>query len=160
MAQCEMCSKDLPLIEAEIEGVSMKVCQACSKFGTVKNTPVTRKPQSVRKSRPVRRRPQIDEEMMEFVVPNAGELVKSAREKRKMRQIDLSRQLSISESEIHQVESGHLRPTLAIAKRFEEGLNIKLIAKRDLTKKPEVYGTQDDDVGGMTIGDMIKIKKK
>lgn len=146
---CDMCGADASTRKYRVEGVEMNLCKGCSTYGT----PIL--PSKVAKV--FKRRKVEKEEEFEFIVPNAGSLVKSAREKRGMKQIDLSRMLNIKESTIHKVESGELKPTLAVAKQFEEGLGLKLIAKR---KEKDLHGgaTSSGESTGFTIADFMKKK--
>ena len=164
MAQCEMCSKsvDNPTVVL-VEGVEMKVCPACIKFGKRPAAKPVISQHMVRNAQRVFRkqtkRADVDEN--KYVSSDAGKLVKAAREKLGIKQIDLSRKLSIAEAEIHQVESGHMSPTLALARKFEQGLHIKLIKEFEKDDEETISGySSGDSSGGVTIGDMIKIKKR
>lgn len=151
MAQCEMCNASKPLSPVIIEGVKMSVCNECKKFGkSVDDQP----------SRPGARRAEFVKraivETNEFVVANAGQIVKAEREKRGLKQIDLSRMLNIRESVIHQLESGKYKPTLEEAKKIEKGLDLQLVAKEKIT---DFNQTRSSSVA-LTIGDLLKGKIK
>ena len=36
MAVCEMCGKEANLVNSDVEGVELKLCPGCSKYGLVK----------------------------------------------------------------------------------------------------------------------------
>ena len=151
MSSCEMCGKESEkLKEVRVEYVPMKVCTNCERYGTVekkKHTPVVKRTFVQTKS---------VTSAYEFIVTNAGELIKDAREKKNMRQVDLARRMVFKESIIHQVESSHRKPTLAEARKFEEVLNITLIAKNTGKNDVELESTK---TSGFTIGDLIKDKR-
>lgn len=168
MAQCEMCSQSVenPTVVL-IEGVEMKVCPNCTRFGTKKPGKPVIPQHMIRNAQRVFRKQtkRVDVDENKYVSDDAGKLVKSAREKLGLKQIDLSRKLSIAEAEIHQVESGHMSPTLALARKFEQGLHIKLIKEypakgSDEDDEASGYVSSSPSSGGVTIGDMIKIKKR
>ncbi|MFT4312391.1 MAG: helix-turn-helix domain-containing protein [Candidatus Woesearchaeota archaeon] len=150
--KCEMCSSDGQLTPRIIEGVELQLCPKCKHYGL----PPAQKKQPFRKKSPASRYQQ--DETYEFITPKAGQLIKAEREKRNLKQIDLSRMLNIKESVIHQVESGHAKPTFADAKIFEQGLGVKLIFKKD-TSDIDIQ-TKPTESSGFTIADMIKKKKE
>ena len=159
MAQCEMCAKSLQSSsKVIIEGVIMTVCANCAKFGKPVERPKqntllakthgkSQKLGNANSFKPRRRAQNADADYV--ILPNIGQLIKQARETRNMRQIDLSRLLSISESEIHQIEAGSLMPTLAVARKFESGLKLKLITKLSQDDEDEA----DADIGLVDIDD-------
>lgn len=154
MPTCELTGKECPyLVEVIIEGVQMKVAPEQAKYGKpiekeINNSIKTRKPFYPQQSQKT--------QIYEFILPNAGTVVKQAREKLGLRQIDLAKKLLIKESTIHQVESGHLKPTVDEAKKLEEGLGIIITAKKTLKNDVELEHTK---TSSFTIGDMIKDKR-
>ena len=72
-----------------------------------------------------------------------------------LKQEELAQKIAEKVSVIHKVESKHLRPSLALAKKLEHFLNIKLIEKY----KEEKTKTLDFTDSALTIGDLIKFKK-
>jgi putative transcription factor len=157
MPNCELCGGEGPLTKIRIEGVVMQACGNCAKHGTPIDAPASGF-NSSRPSRPyrdpIKKTVGNDDE---YVLPNAGALIKAAREKMNMRQIDLSKRLNIAESVIHQIESGNYKPTMDVIKKFEAGLSLKLIGT--VSREPVVLDKQME-TRAFTIGDMIQNKLK
>lgn len=148
MAQCEMCGNSAErLTPGIIEGVELNVCQNCLKLGKRKPKPISLK-QNFR-SFNNSKGPE------EKIVSNYGSLIKEAREKRGMRQLDLAKMLQIKDSFLHHIETQDMPLRLELAKKFEETLNIKLIKE---VKESEVE-VEKTNSSGMTLGDLIKVKK-
>ena len=149
MGQCELCGRSSETLKnVRVEGVEMNCCPVCAKSGVEVKNYVFEKPQRRSFKREIKNE-------YEFIVPNAGALIKAKREQMNMKQIDLSRRLNIKESIIHQVESGSLKPTLDVAKKFEEGLGIFIISKQEVKK----VNLEQTDTKGFTLGDFIKKRK-
>ncbi len=158
MANCEMCGANGNLQPVIVEGVQMLACPNCVKFGKlVSNTPQGQKRTYV----PGMRMPKRDETPTEFVVPNAGDIIKAAREKRGMRQVDLARMLNIRESIVHQIEAGNTHQMLDVVKKFETALSLKLVAKRTAASEDDATPAAKVDAKPLTIGDLLsKAMKK
>ncbi len=149
MAQCEICGKETDLFNAIIEGTTLSVCANCAKFGNVL--------QPVKSyAKPKGFGGKFTEQETEAIVEDYGSRIKSAREKRDMKQEDLAKAISEKESVIHKIESGHMEPSFTIAKKLEHFLGIKLITRVKLSA--DALETEKTS-GGMTIGDMIKFRK-
>ena len=147
MAQCEMCgTEEDHLTLAIIEGVELKVCKSCLKLGKKKPSIPKRFGHKTRIQKP---------NFEERVISNAGNLIKSAREKRNMRQIDLAKMLQIKDSQLHHIEIGDMPLNLKLAKEIEHTLEITLVKK---FKHIEVEETKHETTG-LTLGDLIKSKK-
>lgn len=110
--QCELCGKDLPLVNATIEGVDMQVCVSCSKMGFVKKAAPPKQERIV---------------LVDMVVVNAGPLIKAERERRGMRQIDLAKMLQIKDSLLHNIETGNLKLEMSLARKIQDILGVELV---------------------------------
>ena len=146
---CEICGKKRKLVEAVIEGTMLSVCSDCVKFG---------KTVLVQKREPERKFPRkINiEEDPEIIAPEFPILIKEAREKMNLNQKELAEKIAEKESIIHQLESGHMNPTIALARKLEKTLNIKLIEIYKVQEKKQV----DLSDPTLTIGDLLKLDKK
>lgn len=147
--QCEICGKKDNLVSAIVEDSVLSVCKACSKYGNV----IT-----VKSSKPSQEPPKkiiTIEEPIEVIVPDFSLKIKNARESLKLKQEQLAKNLKEKTSLIHKLESGHLTPSISLAKKLESFLNIKLIEQYEEEKKQ--INIKDED---LTIGDLIKIKDK
>ena len=149
---CELCGKtEDNLLRAIIESVELNVCKACSKFGKALS--------SVRKDIPREQQKrfaeQPKEEKIELIVEDYPDLVKKKRESMGLSQKDFAIKLNEKESTLHHIETGHLEPSLALARKLEKFLNLKLVEEHEENVK---LGRRKADEG-FTLGDFIKIKK-
>ena len=142
MANCELCGRSGNLIKAIVEGSLLNVCENCAKFGKVIE---------VKQNLQLKPIKQKTTELINIISPEYPKLIKNSREKLNMKQEDLAKKIDEKLSVIHKLETGHLQPTILLAKKLEKTLNIKLI---------EVYQETHDQLNfkdsGLTIGDLIK----
>ena len=118
MGSCESCgNKTETLILCKIEGVELKVCRDCKSLGEV----VKPKKPAYTYTKPKRVRYE------KIVIETAPDLLKTAREARNMRQIDLAKMLQIKESLVHHIETREIQMTLALAAKIEDALDLILI---------------------------------
>ena len=149
---CEMCGKETELQKAIIEGVEMNVCAQCGKFGRV----VRRLRVEETAGKQAKKEAEEEEpEVVESIVGDYTGIIKKAREKTGLKQEDVAKKINEKESVIHQIESGHFKPGLALARKLEKFFHIILVEKVTV-EKGKKKSNEDDE--GMTIGDMIKIK--
>jgi putative transcription factor len=149
MSACDMCGMDVELVDAIVEGTMLQVCRRCSSYGDVitveRVQPDTKKPRKI-----------VVEEETSHVVDDCSQRVKSAREKKKLKQQELAQQIGERESVIHKIESGHLQPSHDLARKLERYLGVNLLVTyKELPKK-----TVDLREGELTIGDLLKYKGK
>jgi len=126
MASCESCGKKVENpIKCKIEGVELKVCKECSKFGEiVRNKPKIDNFNSIKFKK--RRKKE------KIIVANAPELLKAERERRKMRQIDLAKMLQIKESLIHHIETREIALTIQLGEKIDEVLGLELVKELEI----------------------------
>jgi len=163
MVSCELCGRKDAVYDCEIEGTRMKVCQDCSRFGAVKGKSNVRIVVSDSK-KPVSNDP-------EYVfVQGYGLLVKNAREKTGLKQEDFAKSINEHKSLIHQVEIEHIKPNILLARKLERILKIKIVeeVKNERYEQKEESKTLNSTgrlssapkAQGLTLGDMMNIKKK
>ena len=154
---CDLCGKvEDSLARTLIEGVELDVCLACSKFGKV-IAPVRRYTPKEQHKMIQQSQPQsLKEEKIELLVENCSELIKKKRESLGLSQKDFSLKISEKESTIHNIETGHFEPSIALARKLERALGIKLIEQHE-EKHLETEKRKRDE--GFTFGDFIKVKK-
>jgi putative transcription factor len=156
MSNCDLCGVKPSKFDAEIEGVMMHVCEDCARFGKIKiKTNVNIVIKEARKQ-------EIQEPLYTFI-SGYGAIVKNAREKLNLKQDEMAKRLNERESTLHQIESEHLKPSVALAQKLEHALHIHIMnhetASNDDTntvsssKNLNSRGNKD---AGLTIGDMIK----
>lgn len=146
---CELCGKKAAKIDAIVEGTMLKVCENCSEYGKVIpiKKPVIREQTKLRVER---------EEPIETIVLDYADKIKKARESLDLKQEDVSKKIAEKQSVIHKIETGHLKPSLDLARKFERLFNIKLIeeTKEKQSKNLDFKNTK------LTIGDILKLKRK
>lgn len=149
--QCELCGKDTELFNALVEGTQLRVCAKCGKFGNVLRKVL---PPASQKSVSVTREPVI----VEQIVSDYSQKIKTAREKRGLTQLDFAKLLTVKESLIHKMETGHFEPSIDIAQKMEKILHITLVETRQ--DSAVIQQKKEDKAEGMTIGDILKIKNQ
>ena len=125
----------------------MKVCQNCSRFGTVRRRADTvRVPQKKMHTEPAFR-----------VIVNYASLLRQAREKQGLSQEHFARFLQEKESIVAKWEQGRMQPSVDIARRLEKTLGVSLVVE-DVEQSFE----KDKNVraDGFTLGDFMKVRKK
>ena len=151
---CEMCGKEEATVKATIEGTVLTVCDKCSRFGKVVGK--VSMLAAAAKGKTGKNEMPGAEEYIEIVVPGFGSIIKQKRESLGLKQDEFARKVAVKESVLHKMETGSLRPDLEEARRLGKMLGLKLVEK--LEEGPAVVTQQRKDV--LTLGDMIKIKKK
>lgn len=149
--QCELCGREDELVEAVVEGSILSVCNQCSKYGhviAIKKTKVAETPKKIELK--------LEDDILEVVVKDYSEKVKKAREGKKLTQEELAKKINEKESLVQKIESGHLEPSLYLAKKLENFLQIKLIEKESNGEKVKI----DFKGNGLTIGDLVSFKNK
>lgn len=141
---CELCGKETSMTRALVEGVEMSVCRTCSGFGKILQTPVVRQHKA---------NPKLPE-TISTIVPDAGELVRKAREKLGLTQKDFALKVNEHQSTIYKVETAHLEPNMMLARKLERNLGIILIEEHE----DAVISSPKTKSASLTIGDMIKLK--
>ena len=149
MSACELCGGEDSLVDAIVEGSVLKVCSRCKEFGDV--IEVNR--EDVRRERPKR---VYFKEPEEYVADDYGIKIKNAREKLGLKQEELAKKINEKESAVHKIESGQLTPSIVLANKLEKFLGIKLIEKYEEVNKPKI----DFRSGSLTVGDLLRLKKK
>lgn len=180
--QCEVCGKPIfktPVV-VEIEGTKMRTCEMCTKFGTpVKQTkrhngpggrvgsmgPAGQAgPTGPTEKQPLRKPPvsgfmrRIEPGAIELPEPKEdyNEIIKSAREGRGLTREEMGKKINEKTSVITRLESKKMQPDIKLARKLEHALKIKILDERrteDAIDSPRTTG------GGMTLGDLFKVKK-
>lgn len=149
-----MCGRTADLLTADIEGVELKVCQNCAKYGKVKAGPRHYfKPAGRSFNKPL----VLPKETAEFkVVDNFNTILRSAREKSNLNQEDFAKFLNEREHLIAKWEQGSLKPSLEEAKKIGRILGLSLIVKDDAEAVPLPKSKPDE----FTLGDFVKVRKR
>lgn len=151
---CDMCGKESNLSRVLVEGTEMSVCNDCKKYGKYLGPVKEPKKEEIKKENEMTE--DIEEkEDIEIVVSDFAKKIRSARNKKNMKQEEFAKMISEKESMIHKLETGDFKPSLELARKLEKKLNIKLIE----TYHEEFKPNKKENSGPLTIGDLIKIKK-
>jgi len=156
---CEICGSEVKhLTTVVVDKATLDVCDRCARFGK----PVESKPTADRSRIAPRRatgsRKASGRTKAEFdVVDGYGSLIRSARERRGLTQEDLGKKVSEKTSTIHRLESESLAPSIALARKLERYLKIKLLERADLDLELETsLHPSNKDV---TLGEVLRIRK-
>jgi putative transcription factor len=152
--QCDICGKEVKnLTEVDVEGTILSLCDDCKKFGK----PI-KKPKRIVRSRK-RYDTEEEDKPIEMIRPDYSSVLKSARQKKGLKQEDVAKKLNEKESMIHSLETGHHEPSLDLARKLENFYGVKVIETVDKEEK-EKKSKAKSKSSGLTIGDIIKVKKK
>jgi len=149
--KCDMCSSEEPLFKADIEDAMLNVCEKCTKFGKVLGKVPQNKIKEIFRPTITKQDP-----TMQIITKNYKKKIKETRESLKLTQKEFSKKINEKESLIHQLESGHLKPSIVLAKKLEKFLKIKLIEEYEEKEQQLTH----EKTESFTIGDIIKKKNK
>ncbi len=159
---CELCGRETnQLYLVEIEGSKLMVCEKCKGYGKfIKKITNFEEPKKEQKKETKeigeKKTTEIFNEDSYDFVDNYGKLIKQKREEMGLTQEQFAKLLNERESIIHKIENQEIEPSYNLAKKIEKKLGIKI-----LTKTPNyAYSTKDKTKAVLTLGDVIKIKKK
>ena len=85
---------------------------------------------------------------------NYNSLIKNKREKLNLTQDELAIKLKEKVSLISSIERGDIKPTLELAKKFENSLGIRMITK--ISQEKQIPNEKSNS--SLTIGDLLKKK--
>jgi putative transcription factor len=148
--RCEVCGRSVGrLTPVIIEGSQMRACPECSKFGKVL---VTKKKRVPRKRAPFQR---LGEKQLD-TVQGYGNAIRAVRESMGLTQKELGARIHEKTSVIARLEAEKMNPNKALAKKLEKALGIKILSSME---EPEAV-KHAFDTRELTLGDVVKIKKK
>lgn len=156
--QCEMCGKESNLIRALIEGTELKVCPRCGKHGKIVGIVKPDSPKEKKKLEKIEKRQVenvIEKEILSFIVPDFANKIRAKREASGLSQKDFAKQINEKESVFQKIESGKVVPSIALARKLERLLSIKLID----AKEEEKANFEKMKSSEFTIGDFITVRK-
>ena len=149
-----MCGKvDDYLNRVVIEGVELNVCSGCSRFGKVIGPLRKIISKDAIKKQP---RTQEKEEKIELLVEDYADLIKKKRESIGLSQKDFASKINEKESTVHHIETGTFEPNMALTKKLERMLGIKLIEEHEEKHGPIKKRREE----GFTLGDFINVKNR
>ncbi len=162
---CDLCSSPEKVFKIELEGSQFNVCEKCSSYGKIIGRFQSEQPKHEKKSfldttsvSSQRSEPEKETETIQLIVSNYSELIKKAREEKNLKQEELARKIAEKESVIHSLESDNRKPNIALARKLEKFLRITLVETVELATKGSIPQVSSSEK--LTLGDMIKIKKR
>lgn len=156
MPSCEMCGYDShSLQDVIVEGSMLSVCTRCSAYGqVVRVTPQKYPGAHIRHQKTQKQSAPLGD----IIVEDYAEIIKHAREQKKLTQEALALCVKEKVSLIHKLESQQIMPTVTLARKLEKFLHITLVAPYTSSQASrEKLNLQDK---ALTIGDLIKIKER
>jgi len=144
-----MCGKDATLNRYKVEGTIVNLCDACERHGEkIEEQPTIQRRNFTKRE---------ESEIIQIIRKDWPLIVKNAREKTGMKQKEMAQKIAEKESVIHNIESGHMKPSISLARKLEKFLHINLV---ESYKEEGFKAKEHGESAGMTLGDMIKIKKR
>lgn len=159
--ECEVCGRPIygTPVTVKIENTEMKTCPACARFGQRENT-YSRVPKRTGGS-PIalkKKYPYAGKKLNVLeVVDDYDEIIRSARDRLNLTQEELGQKVTEKSSVINRLEAKKMTPDEKLARKLEKVLNIKLLEK---SEGGDSFEVPTGEKGDLTIGDIIKIKKK
>ncbi|MBW2993579.1 multiprotein bridging factor aMBF1, partial [Candidatus Woesearchaeota archaeon] len=147
-----MCGSDEQLFVAEVEGSRLNICKKCGKFGKIIASARPLAPAIKKKT--IEKEP--EPEIIRTIIPDFSKIIRKSRENLGLKQKEFAEKIKEKESVVHKLETGEFTPSLSLAGKLEKILDIKLIT--EYLEKKDLVLTKSEE--SLTIGDMIKIKKR
>jgi len=88
-------------------------------------------------------------------VEDFGQLIRTARERRGMSQLEVARRINERASVIAKLESGKMSPTIELARKLERLFKITLLEEAEIPDIPIKSSGQTT-----TLGDVVEIRRK
>jgi len=126
-----------------VEDVEFSVCASCAQGKKILYSEGKAGEQKPKRSKPA----ESEYELLE----NYGDIIKNAREIRKLPLKVVAEMLNIKESFLDRVEKGETAPPQALVEKLEKALSIKLLAEKKLDPKGISMGKRDK----ATLGDFV-----
>ncbi len=148
MEECELCGNPMTHIYGvEIEGVEMRVCAKCA---AGKRVAYKEDPAEKGNARPLPFQAKKAKEEAEMV-DNYGRIIKEARERMKLPLKVLAEMISEKETLLYRVENQQTVPSMALTKKLERALGIKLEQQGDNSEQKHVRSKKEE----ATLGEFI-----
>jgi len=149
--ECEICgTKVEKAFITQIEGVLLKLCENCSKSGTVLNVIKEQKEVDKKKNR------WKDDEEYELV-ENYGKVIFEARVRMGISTQQLAEKIGEKESLVRKIEREEIRPSDKVVDKLERVLGIKLREKIENFEKSEKSNKSNKEMR-LRIADVVRIK--
>ncbi len=153
---CEICGRPIEgePIPVEVDKAVLYVCRSCAaQYG---KRVTQRQPQSAVQKKPTPgpaapRPPPLEVELVE----NFGVVIRRARENLGLSREALAAMLGVKETVLRRIEAGQLQPDLALAKRLERALGVRLLVEAAEEGVAKSGGKVER---GLTLGEVAEIR--
>ncbi len=151
--QCEICGAEIfgRPTRIEMDGSKLNVCSDCVRYGHVIHEKAPAPIRTVQLNRSM----QSSSIEVEEIVQNYGGLIKDSREKLGLTREDFAKKLNEKASLISKIERSEMVPDDGLRKKIEKMIKVKLTERLE----PIDLGASKGS-GGLTLGDIVSIKKK
>jgi len=140
---CEICGEREATTKVELEGIVLRVCRNCAKFGSE----VAERVERVKKRK-------IRESVEEDILPDFANRIREAREKKGVSRNELAAMINEKVSVIEKVEAGKMLPDEKLTKKLEKVLGIKIKGAVNHGEPRRV------ELPPATLGDVAEVRTK
>ncbi|MGV8084668.1 MAG: multiprotein bridging factor aMBF1 [Candidatus Bilamarchaeum sp.] len=151
---CEICGRASVSAQVYIEGAKLMACSVCMRGGKILQRFENEAAVKVFASEVA---PAASFDTGEEIVDDYASLIRHALERLKLPLPVVAEKIKEKESYLRSIESGHLMPSIPVAKKLEKELGVKLIEKEVSTVAPVQVQKK---FGALTLGDMIEIESE
>ena len=165
--ECEVCGREIfgRPHNVIIEGAKLLVCSECAKSSMSSMRYAPEKPRaSIKRGRPGGRqtktsqRPQTGMLEDSVIVEGYGKKIRQGREKLELTHEELSRQIGEKISLLQKLETEKMTPDLALAKKLEKTLKIKILGSPATIHVDEEL--REHKPTDLTLGDIVVVQKR
>lgn len=154
---CEICGRPIEgePIAIELDGAVLYVCRSCAaKYGgkTLSKTPQPQQQKKPAKPIPQPQRSRLPE--LELV-DDFGDVIRRARENLGLSRETLAAMLGIKETVLRRIEAGQLQPDLALARKIEKALGIRILVE---SREEAASSSSAKLEKGLTLGEVAEIR--
>lgn len=155
---CEICGRPIEgePIPVEVDKAVLYVCRSCAAQYGKRTT--QQQPQAAAQKKPAPRPkpaaprpPPLEVELVE----NFGAVIRRARENLGLSREALAAMLGVKETVLRRIEAGQLQPDLALAKRLERALGVRLLVEAAEEGVAKSGGKVER---GLTLGEVAEIR--
>jgi len=153
---CDICGRDEAFAVVLVEGAKMVACRGCTRGKKILHRLEEDEEGEVVQLRNSRKGPMDSEEE---IVEGYGKIIKKARDRLSLKMAVVAEKINEKESYLDAIENERLRPTIAVARKLERELGIKIIEK---VKEEQVASssTKSARFTEPTLADALIMQKK
>jgi putative transcription factor len=153
---CDICGRDDTFAVVLVEGAKMVACRGCTRGKKILHRLEEDEEGQVVELRTAKRGPMDSDEE---IVEGYGKIIRKAREKTSLKIAVIAEKINEKESYLDAIENERLRPTIAVARKLERELGIKLIEKVQ-EEQVSSTSTKAGKFSEPTLADALLTQKK